>query len=447
MNRARTAQSAVAVLAVLALTGPARASQVHVMPLLQVAANINVVIEMEVLQTREWKDERTLANGMKVVDGFHWEIVGKVVHTHGGEGPKPGTRLTLHRAMPSAVVYDEQGNVKMSMSFIVSDMGPDGGVNKGDRILACFRKMPDTKAKFVTAERTLHAKKLPELQTAMHRCREFRRLVRAVRAELPDGWKLTQPGREGDIAPAIRYANPGRSKKGAVGLEIIAVGPRSPKPGAGPEPAAWLWAMPADYPDPTHKPGSAAAMPEPKPDRLRRAEHDAWLGGRCLSRIVHVPAKQADALAERFDAAALAGARAEALSRGFHMTLSYQPTGPGGVALTASYTQLHLELEGGALADPVRPQPSGTILPTHRITAAIAALTDLRVLSQAELVKSDSKPATRPAGKAVPTLTVRLRAGHPYGEEPQHLRYQTRDPERIQAILKALSTAVGPGRR
>lgn len=442
MTRTRTA---LAVLAVLALAGPALASQVHVMPLQQVAANIGVVVELEVLQTRQWKDERTLANGKKVYDGFHWEIVGKVVHTHVGEGPEPGTQLTLHRSMPSAVAYDEQGNVKMSMSFIVSDMGPDGGVSKGDRILACFRKSPNVKAEFVVAERTLHARKLHELQAAMYRCGQFRRLVRAVRAELPEGWKLAQPGRLDDIAPAIRYADPARAGKGAVGLEIITVGPRSPKPGSPPAPAFYLWIMPADYLDATPKAGSPAASHEPKADRLRHVEHDAWLGGRAFYKVTNAPAKQADALAECVEAGALAGSRAEALSRGFHMRLAYQPAGPAGIALTATYTQVHLKPEGGAQpdVDDLKSQLTGTILSPQHIEAVTATLTDLRVLSQAELVKPDPpQSTTRPARKAVPTLSIGLRAGHPYSEQPQHLGYQTQDPKRIKAILDALSSVL-----
>ena len=180
----------VAVLGAMCLS--ASASQVHIQSMAETSGNIQTALKVKVLEVKHTRMHMKLKSGAEgPLTSVHADYKCQVVETVVGQWPADAKKVSIRFTSVVPIKYDENGKAVMSFSPIRPGSGMEGDLKKGKEYLACFAYHLDASKPLQHLYAAYRPEDYAALLAARGDAKAFAKFIKALKARLPDGWKIS----------------------------------------------------------------------------------------------------------------------------------------------------------------------------------------------------------------------------------------------------------------
>jgi len=170
----------------------ASASQVHLQSMAETAGNIQTALKVKVLEVKHTSTHMKLKSGAEgPVTSVHADYKCQVVETVVGRWPGESKKVNIRFTSVVPIKYDENGREVMSFSPIRPGSGIEGDLKKGKEYLACFAYRLDASKPIQYLYAAYRSEECAALLASVGDGRAFAKFSKALKARLPDGWKIS----------------------------------------------------------------------------------------------------------------------------------------------------------------------------------------------------------------------------------------------------------------
>ncbi|MDP6544871.1 MAG: hypothetical protein QGH60_12825 [Phycisphaerae bacterium] len=183
----------VIVVAVLgAMCSQAAASQVHLQAMAESAGNIQTALTIKVLEVKHTRVHMKLKSGAEgPITSIHADYKCQVAGTVIGRWPADTKTVNIRFTSVVPIKYDENGKVAMRFSFMRPGSGMEPDLKKGKVYLACFAYHLDASKPLQHLYAAYRPENSAALLAAIGDAKSFAKFSKALKARLPDGWKIS----------------------------------------------------------------------------------------------------------------------------------------------------------------------------------------------------------------------------------------------------------------
>jgi len=170
----------------------AAASQLHIQSMAETSGNIQAVLKVKVLEVKHTQTHIKLKSGAPgPIASVCADYKCQVVETVAGKWPTDAKKVNIRFTSVVPIKYDENGKVVMRFSLMRPGSGMEGDLKKGKEYLACFAYHLDASKPIQHLYAAYRPEDCAALLAARGDGKAFAKFSKALKARLPDGWKIS----------------------------------------------------------------------------------------------------------------------------------------------------------------------------------------------------------------------------------------------------------------